>query len=177
MSCVLCLNSVFMCLFFFKGNQASEYKVGNRSWKNGHVCILCEDIKNLEKLQRNMAEKCFSLLQTWWKLLAKDVLCDRCKERASVDGFVRRVWKVLSCANREGFTHTRNRCSQTTGDWRVTGMLNTWRDTLLTWLEMPISLFSIAHFHWEGWKFFPANSTSHSHLKKFSNEFAQVQTN
>lgn len=80
-----------------------------------------------------MAGKCSFLLQARWKLLEKDVLCNRCKERASMDSFVRRVWEILGCVNREGITHTRNRCSQTAGEWRRTGNYSTWASYWRDW--------------------------------------------
>ena len=48
----------FYVLIFLKGNQASEYKVGNRSWKNGHVRILCENIKTWKNYK-----------ETWLKIM------------------------------------------------------------------------------------------------------------
>lgn len=97
-----------------------------------------------------MAGKFSSLLQTWWKLLAKDGFCNRCKERTSVDSFVRWLWEILGCVNREGFTHTGNRCSKATGGWSGTGNSKHVNE-LLTCLEIPISFNSITHPHQEGW--------------------------
>ena len=45
-----------MLMFYFKGNQASQSKVGNRSRKNGHVRMLHVKIFKLKKkIQGNLA--------------------------------------------------------------------------------------------------------------------------
>ena len=82
----------FYVLIFLKGNQASEYKVGNRSWKNGHVRILCENIKTWKNYKEKMAENYvllfYRLDESFWQKMSSVI--DVKKERvwtALLDGF------------------------------------------------------------------------------------------
>ena len=78
-------------MFYFKGDQASKFKVGNRSWKNGHVRMLYVKILKLKKIQRKLAGKCLffcRLDESFWQKTSSVI--DVKKERvwtALLDGF------------------------------------------------------------------------------------------
>ena len=78
-------------MFYFKGNQASKYKVGNRSRKNGHVCMLYVKLlklkKNTKKVGYKMSFIC-RLDESFWQKTSSVI--DVKKERvwtALLDGF------------------------------------------------------------------------------------------
>lgn len=78
-------------MFYFKGNQASKYKVGNWSRKNGHVRMLYVRILKLKKIQRNWLENVLFICrldESFWQKMSSVI--DVKKERvwtALLDGF------------------------------------------------------------------------------------------
>ena len=90
-------------MFYFKGNQASKYKVGNRSRKNGHVRMIYVKILKLKKIQRKLAGKCLffcRLDESFWQKTSSVI--DVKKERAwtaLLDGFEKYLAVLLERAS------------------------------------------------------------------------------